>query len=30
MHSMTADEVKKMLGLEPHPREGGFYVRTYE
>jgi uncharacterized protein len=27
---MTADEVKKLLGLVPHPREGGFYVRTYE
>jgi predicted cupin superfamily sugar epimerase len=27
---MTADEVKKMLGLAPHAREGGWYVRTYE
>ena len=27
---MTADEVKKQLGLAPHPREGGWYVRTYE
>jgi uncharacterized protein len=27
---MTADEVKKLLNLAPHPREGGFYVRTYE
>jgi predicted cupin superfamily sugar epimerase len=27
---MTADEVKKLLGLVPHPREGGFYIRTYE
>jgi len=27
---MTAAEVKKMLGLVPHPREGGWYVRTYE
>lgn len=27
---MTADEVKKLLGLKPHPREGGWYVRTYE
>jgi predicted cupin superfamily sugar epimerase len=27
---MTADEVKKTLGLAPHPREGGFYIRTYE
>lgn len=27
---MTADQVKKILGLVPHPREGGFYIRTYE
>jgi uncharacterized protein len=27
---MTADEVKKILGLVPHPREGGHYIRTYE
>ena len=27
---MTAEEVKKLLGLAPHPREGGWYVRTYE
>ena len=27
---MTADEVKNLLGLAPHPREGGWYVRTYE
>jgi hypothetical protein len=27
---MTADEVKKILDLAPHPREGGFYIRTYE
>src|ERR1035437_10489465 len=27
---MTADEVKKTLGLAPHPREGGCYVRTSE
>ncbi len=27
---MTADEVKKVLGLAPHPREGGWYVRTWE
>ena len=26
---MTADEIKKMLGLESHPVEGGFYRRTY-
>lgn len=27
---MTADEVKEVLGLAPHPREGGWYVRTWE
>ena len=27
---MTAEEVKKLLRLKPHPREGGWYVRTYE
>ena len=27
---MTANEVKKILGLVPHPCEGGYYVRTYE
>ncbi len=27
---LTAAEVKQMLGLQPHPREGGWYVRTYE
>jgi predicted cupin superfamily sugar epimerase len=27
---MTADDVKKLLGLQPHPREGGWYVRTWE
>ncbi len=27
---MTADQVKKLLGLAPHPREGGWYARTYE
>ena len=27
---MTADEVKELLGLVPHPREGGWYVRTWE
>ena len=27
---MTADEVKKVLGLVKHPREGGWYVRTWE
>ena len=27
---MTADEVKEILGLVPHPREGGCFLRTYE
>src|SRR5580693_10660886 len=27
---MTAEGVKKLLGLRPHPCEGGWYVRTYE
>ena len=27
---MTSDEVKKILGLAPHPREGGWYLRTWE
>jgi predicted cupin superfamily sugar epimerase len=27
---MTAEDVKKLFGLQPHPREGGWYVRTYE
>jgi predicted cupin superfamily sugar epimerase len=27
---MTAEDVKKLLGLRLHPREGGWYVRTYE
>jgi len=26
---MTADEIKRLLGLEPHPVEGGFFRRTY-
>ena len=26
---MTADDVKTLLGLEPHPREGGYFVQTY-
>jgi predicted cupin superfamily sugar epimerase len=26
---MTASEVKKILGLVPHPREGGWFVQTY-
>ena len=27
---LSAEEVKMLLGLKPHPREGGWYVRTYE
>ena len=26
---MIADDVKKLLGLEPHPIEGGSYRQTY-
>jgi uncharacterized protein len=26
---MTAEEIKKLLRLDPHPVEGGFYRRTY-
>lgn len=26
---MTADEVKRLLRLEPHPREGGWFRQTY-
>jgi uncharacterized protein len=26
---MTADKIKALLHLEPHPVEGGFYRRTY-
>ena len=26
---MTAQEIKELLRLEPHPVEGGFYRRTY-
>ena len=29
-HRITAQEIKELLGLAPHPREGGWYVRTYE
>jgi len=28
LHSV--DDVKKILGLTPHPREGGWFRRTYE
>lgn len=30
MDSLSAADVKRILNLEPHPREGGWYVRTYE
>ena len=26
---MTADDIKRILNLEPHPREGGWFVQTY-
>lgn len=26
---MTADEIKQLLGLEPHPCEGGWFVQTW-
>jgi predicted cupin superfamily sugar epimerase len=30
MPQLTAAEVKNMLHLQPHPREGGWYTRTWE
>ena len=27
---MNVSEVKELLGLHPHPREGGWFIRTYE
>lgn len=27
---MNADTVKRLLNLVPHPREGGYFVRTWE
>jgi len=27
---MNAEDVKRLLGLQPHPREGGWFIRTYE
>jgi predicted cupin superfamily sugar epimerase len=27
--ALTADEVKQLLGLTPHPREGGWFIQTY-
>ena len=29
MTLMTADEVKKLLRLEPHPCEGGWFIQTW-
>lgn len=26
---LTANEVKRLLGLQPHPREGGWFVQEY-
>jgi predicted cupin superfamily sugar epimerase len=26
---LTADELKKLLNLAPHPREGGYFVQTW-
>jgi predicted cupin superfamily sugar epimerase len=28
--ALTAEQVKQALGLQPHPCEGGWFVRTYE
>jgi len=30
METLNAEDVKRLLGLQPHPREGGWFVRTYE
>jgi uncharacterized protein len=27
---MTAEEIKRILRLEPHPREGGYFVQTWK
>jgi hypothetical protein len=27
---LTADEVKRLLNLQPHPREGGWFVQMYQ
>ncbi len=29
MSAMTAEDVKRLLALEPHPREGGWFRQTY-
>lgn len=28
--SLSVDEIKQILNLKPHPREGGWFSRTYE
>jgi hypothetical protein len=30
MAEMSAEELKRMLGLEPHPREGGWFRQTWK
>src|ERR1700744_6034731 len=30
MERLTADEVKRLLGLAPHPRGGGWFVQMYQ
>jgi uncharacterized protein len=30
IETMTAADIKRILNLQPHPREGGWYTRTYE
>jgi hypothetical protein len=30
MERLTAGEVKRLLNLRPHPREGGWFARTYQ
>ena len=30
MAALTASDVKALLNLQPHPREGGWYIRTWE
>ena len=30
MSEMSAAQLKEMLGLEPHPREGGWFRQTWK
>ncbi|SEG21075.1 hypothetical protein SAMN05421819_2213 [Bryocella elongata] len=30
MAALTASDVKALFNLQPHPREGGWYIRTWE